>query len=401
MEKKLTEQERAEAFREILNPNTYKVFLESCTRFELMQIQEYAEKALAIAENDIYRLASGKLSPELERQLEDLTPQELFKFWAQNHSGYEKATTVIKIITEAIGKFGRENGTTQKRTKYENEFFSITEHFNFEFDDIGTCAFDSFDYSLFNNEEKFKAEIIENITELTTIDRVYYLNRISDRLNRIPEGLLVSDETGKKEPIGIRLSINDKSGIKPLEVSPNEVQSYFNMVKRYKTQMINFIENLVKNQQELSRLTNAEIPAKPEPSELNEKKINLSEILNGENLFIKGMEMGIVYEHFKPLTIKKNKAGQPYLTPEQLVAFLKRGFIGDKSVPKQKINYMPGERGFIVKRFYEFYGLAFTAYYVPNRKQPFINLFLDCFEGWEESTVRAFFKPGKVMESWD
>jgi hypothetical protein len=134
------------------------------------------------------------------------------------------------------------------------------------------------------------------------------------------------------------------------------------------------------------------------PREL--KKTKLSDILIAENKFIKGMEMNIVVKHFECLTIKKNKANRNYLTNEQFISFLKRGFLDDKTQPKQTIDYMPGEKGLIVKLFYDFYALAFKDYYCSKDKEPFINLIIDCFEGWELKKLKSYFKPNKVIGAW-
>ncbi|MBW6480970.1 MAG: hypothetical protein K0B37_16185 [Bacteroidales bacterium] len=71
----------------------------------------------------------------------------------------------------------------------------------------------------------------------------------------------------------------------------------------------------------------------------------LAEIRNSENKFWKGLPMEQVVKHFEVMTIRKNKEGMPYLTPEQLVSFLKKGFLNGTDQPVQKINCTRGEKG--------------------------------------------------------
>jgi len=77
----------------------------------------------------------------------------------------------------------------------------------------------------------------------------------------------------------------------------------------------------------------------------------LSDISNSENLFWKGIPMEMVIEHFKVLLKSENKYGIPFLTTEQFISFLKRGFLNNKSEPKQKINFYPLKKVLVIKRF--------------------------------------------------
>lgn len=126
----------------------------------------------------------------------------------------------------------------------------------------------------------------------------------------------------------------------------------------------------------------------------------LSEIRNSENKFWKGLPMEGVIDHFKVMTLSKSKNGAVYLTTEQLTSFLKKGFMNDVMQPKQKINCSSGEKGFVIKRFYEFYDIAVAQYGHPSKKAKFIKLFSDCFDNWDENTIRPFFKPNKTKEIW-
>lgn len=126
----------------------------------------------------------------------------------------------------------------------------------------------------------------------------------------------------------------------------------------------------------------------------------LSEIMASENKFYKKMDMEFVIEHFKVMTKRKNENGIPYLTMEQFISFLKRGFLKDTTQPKQKVNCLSGEKGFVILRFFDFYDKAVSEYWHPAKKRNFINLFIDCFDNWEPSTIRPFFKKGKTSKEW-
>ena len=126
----------------------------------------------------------------------------------------------------------------------------------------------------------------------------------------------------------------------------------------------------------------------------------LTEIEKLENKFWKGLPMEQVINHFEVMTKKKNKTGNVYLTVEQLISFLKKGFLNDQAQPKQKINCVSGEKGFVIKRFYEFFSLAVSQYGHPREKEKFINLFNDCFDNWDQKTIKSFFKPNKTIEKW-
>lgn len=126
----------------------------------------------------------------------------------------------------------------------------------------------------------------------------------------------------------------------------------------------------------------------------------LLSISKQENKFWKGLPMQKVVDHFRVMTERKSRNGEYFLTREQLALFLKRGFLKDEKMPVQKINCVNGEKGFVIKRFYELFNLAAGQYGYPNRKQPFINLLTSCFDNWPKDSITAYFKPGKTAEEW-
>lgn len=129
-------------------------------------------------------------------------------------------------------------------------------------------------------------------------------------------------------------------------------------------------------------------------------KLMLDEIRSSENLFWKGLPMDKVISHFSVLTTTKNKNGNFFLTPEQLNSFLKKGFLKDKTQPKQKINCSNGEKGFVIKRFYEFFDIAVSQYGHIQKKERFVKLFTDCFDNWDETSIPSFFRPSKTSSKW-
>jgi hypothetical protein len=145
----------------------------------------------------------------------------------------------------------------------------------------------------------------------------------------------------------------------------------------------------------------------PEPKqqpEANKKTADYEEILSlikkKENKFWKGLPMEVVIKHFEVMTTTMNKNGEPYLSKKQFISFLKRGFLNIKAEPIQKVNCLSGEKGFVIKRFYEFFALAAGEYKHPNKTERFISLFINCFDNWESDSVKPFFKAHIAKENW-
>jgi len=128
--------------------------------------------------------------------------------------------------------------------------------------------------------------------------------------------------------------------------------------------------------------------------------ITLEEIKHEENSFWKGMPMDKVVNHFAILSTRKSKNGDVFLKMDQLISFLKKGFLNDTTQRKQIINCGRGEKGLVIKRFYEFYDLAVSQYGFPSKTDKFIKLFTDCFSNWDENTIKPFFKSNKTKENW-
>jgi hypothetical protein len=119
-----------------------------------------------------------------------------------------------------------------------------------------------------------------------------------------------------------------------------------------------------------------------------------------ENKFFKGMPMKTPIEHFKKLTEEKSKNGKPFLTEVQLISFLNRVFLHDQSEKMQKINYEYGEKGIIIKLFYEFYDIAMKDYSGYRKKERYIKLLSDNFFDMEYDTIKYSFRSDITRKEW-
>lgn len=134
------------------------------------------------------------------------------------------------------------------------------------------------------------------------------------------------------------------------------------------------------------------------PSNNTEKDFEL--LKNSENQFWKGIPIDMVISHFEIMTTRKSSNGTSFLTKLQLHSFLKRAFLKDASQPIQKINLSNAEKGFVIKRFYEFFDLSVSSYGELNKKAKYINLISDNFDNWERESIISYFKPKKTKREW-
>jgi len=158
----------------------------------------------------------------------------------------------------------------------------------------------------------------------------------------------------------------------------------------------------------LERLQMFESWLKEPPQRTAKKEINvtefetaISELNQNEKLFWKGLPMTFVIEHFRVFAERKSKNGAFFLTYSELFSFLKRGFLNDMKEPKININFANGEKGFVLKRFYEFFEIAVTEHSEVNKKEKYIELVGNCFENLgETSSIVSYFKPNKTKQNW-
>ena len=241
-------------------------------------------------------------------------------------------------------------------TRYESKFFEITENFT---EKKIVPILDNFNSDLFNINQRFKNEIIENITSLSQSDREFYVNRISTRINGIIEKVFVQ---------------NEKTG-----ETKSAIRSCFEMISRCKCDLKTFISTLVDQTIEITKESE---PKKPEI------------IIN---VFCEKMPIEKPIDHFKVFTEKKSTNGAPFLTNDQFNSFIDRAFHGNLSIPKQIIN-----RGdfkiYIQWIFHEFYS-KYNNYFPSSQcTDIFINLLVDNFEGWDFENIKInFAKEPKKM----
>jgi hypothetical protein len=126
----------------------------------------------------------------------------------------------------------------------------------------------------------------------------------------------------------------------------------------------------------------------------------IDKIKNSENQFLKGLLMKVVVDHFKIMTTQKSINGEVFLTEGQFLSFLRRGFLRENVIPAQHINCAGGEKGYVIKRFFEFYDFVSNNYNCPRSKEEFIDLFCDCFDNWDRQTVKALFRRDRVKKEW-
>ncbi|HMG67776.1 MAG TPA: hypothetical protein VK588_08825 [Chitinophagaceae bacterium] len=183
-----------------------------------------------------------------------------------------------------------------------------------------------------------------------------------------------------------------------------EKERYTNTIFYYNTYGNSEAENILQNSySEILAFINSEISQRLGAENLKSENNDIQtfdEIIKQENKFWKGIPMGIVVNHFKVLSERNSRNGKPFLTVEQLVKFFEKGFLGKAKIKKQKINISNGEKGFVIKRFYEFFELAVSNYSELNKKAKYISLISTCFDNWEHKSIVSFFKPNKAKENW-
>lgn len=129
--------------------------------------------------------------------------------------------------------------------------------------------------------------------------------------------------------------------------------------------------------------------------------LELKKIKEQQGHFWKGIPLPVIVEWFERMTQKKSSNGRPFLSRQQFVIFLKKGFFSEAELPKQKINCVSSEKGLVLSLFYGFFELAASSYSYPNRHQEFIELFNNCFDNWEPQSIKSFFRKSKKLRLWD
>jgi hypothetical protein len=155
----------------------------------------------------------------------------------------------------------------------------------------------------------------------------------------------------------------------------------------------------------------SEYPLPPEPkfnennpgkdqTSVNNNILPKTEKSEPVNVFCKSMPLSIPKNHFKVFTENNSKNGKPFLSPEQLDAFIDRAFCGNTKFQKIKFNLDSREISAIRYVFYQFYNTYYFEYFETLQCRPaFIRLLTDNFEGWDFETVNENFnkKPKKTI----
>lgn len=211
-----------------------------------------------------------------------------------------------------------------------------------------------------------KSSLIEALTNLT--------NSIITQINGVTlyeRGLLTDANKTKLELVVESRKLKLNRGY--LNKSKSEEKRYRNILKEWLADEKRFIDEITPLLKEL-----------PPPS------TQTTEI----NTFCPSMPLSIPESHFRVLTEKASSNGKPYLTEQQLQAFLDRAFRGEKGTPKQKINKGNREKLLVQSLFWEFYDkYCFDYFHTMHCQDDFIRLLTDNFEGWDFQNVKHNFTP--------
>jgi hypothetical protein len=211
-----------------------------------------------------------------------------------------------------------------------------------------------------------KSSLIEALIQLT--------NKLLTEINgaTLYEKGLINDANQFKLELAIsRRKQKLKQGY--VNKSTNEEQRYRKIIKEWFKDEKQFFEQIT-----------PWIETKPRKQDNKEKP----------NTFCPKMPLSIPKEHFKVLTDKMSKNGQPFLTNEQFGLFIERAFCGNTEISKQKINKANSEKLLVQSLFYEFYNNYCMDYFNTMQCQAkFIKLLTDNFEGWDFQNVKNNFTP--------
>lgn len=140
--------------------------------------------------------------------------------------------------------------------------------------------------------------------------------------------------------------------------------------------------------------TSKKIPFEPET------KNTVSTKITEHNIFCRNMPISEVVDFFQRLKTCTSKNGKPYLTESQFESFIKKGFKGDSSLPQIMMNYTPSEIGKIARLFFQFSLQAKKKYGLHQHKRKTVELFVDCFENWDEESIYNRFRWKKTPDKW-
>lgn len=124
-------------------------------------------------------------------------------------------------------------------------------------------------------------------------------------------------------------------------------------------------------------------------------KGNTTKWKNKKNIFNE-MPVEEVFEYFKKLTNRRSKVNAPFLTEENLSAFIDKAFCGCNINTKVNFSYGAGEKGLIINFFYQYFNHCRTRLGISTTKEKYVNLLTNHFNGFDyKSTFANFSKPHK------
>ena len=221
-------------------------------------------------------------------------------------------------------------------------------------------------------------------------------------------GLALHEKGLITDPINIQIELlNEKRRLElnELKESPGEDrQEYIKLIKKWlkgEKRYFKELTPLLNIQKANSGIETQSTSSEAQKNQEQDIQKMLEEFKKVENKFWKGIPMDKVVIHFIVFVKRKNKNKQAFLTNEQFVSFIQKAFFNDEQQPKHKINFGRGEKGFVIKRFYEFFELAVTQYGEANKKDKYIDLAYNNFSNLgTRQTVVSLFKSDKTKEKW-
>jgi hypothetical protein len=256
------------------------------------------------------------------------------------------------------------------------------------------------------------------LERLTKAENIIYLNKVEKELSKeyIGARKYYLEKINLKQILALYPEYSNKNNfelpIEKLVLLENKYSLYqyfdrtlkilLNFITQINSEPSNYVDN-DKGTIDTKVLISNEVAIEVKP--ITETQFDfereLNDLKNAENKFDKSLPMSQVIEHFKVFTTIDSNNGSKFLTEKQFISFIKKGFLNDNSQPKQSFNYKNGEKGFIIKRFYEFFfDVAVSKHNVHNRKKPFIQLVENCFEGMEYKKVESNFRSNKTLRTW-
>lgn len=132
---------------------------------------------------------------------------------------------------------------------------------------------------------------------------------------------------------------------------------------------------------------------------IKEKRLN-SRNISSEEVLWQNVPIGVIREHFGVFTYTLNKDGSPFLNETQLNEFIELVFVRNSKLERKiNINYSKSEKGFVIKRFWEFYKKCFSFNEI-NKMDMYIDILLDNFLDMEYGKVKTFFNGNKCKRVW-